>query len=188
MENKPVSVWRGTLNPALMLGFALIIYTLILYFLDKSFDRSIVLAIISIAILIGGLVLGIRSFRDDSRSGILTYGQGVGAGTIISLYAGIIMAVFGIIQYTLIDPELIDKFFALQEEQLIEQGRLSESLIEQQIDLMKKIITPVSLPLFGILNYVFMGVIISLLATIFLKREGDAFKAAMKEVEDQPAE
>jgi MFS family permease len=188
MENKAVSVWKGTLNPALLFGLALIIYSLILYFLDKSFDRSIILGIISFAISIVGFVLGIRSFRDDSRGGVLTYGQGVGAGTVIGLYVGIILAVFGIILYTLIDPELIEKFFVLQEEQLIEQGRIPESLIEQQIDLLRKIVTPVSLPLFGIINYVISGVLISLIASIFLKREGDAFKKAMADVEEEPAE
>jgi len=188
MENKPVSVWKGTLNPALLFGLVLIIYTLILYFLDKTYDRSIVLAIIGFAIAVAGFVLGIRSFRDDSRGGILTYGQGVGAGTVIGLYVGIIVAVFGLILYNLIDPELIEKFFISQEEALIEQGRLPESLIEQQVNLLRKIVTPVSMPFFGIINYVFSGVIISLIASIFLRREGDAFKKAMADIEEEPAE
>ncbi len=188
MENKPVSVWKGTINPALMLGFVLIIYTLILYFLDKTFDRSIVLGIIGFAISIVGYAFGIRSFRNDSRGGILTYGQGVGAGTVIGLYVGIIVAVFGIILYNLIDPELIEKFFISQEEAMIQQGKIPESLIEQQMNLLKKIVTPVSLPLFGIFNYVFTGVIISLVASIFLRREGDAFKKAMADVEEELAE
>jgi len=188
MENKPVSVWKGTINAALLFSLVLIIYSLILYFLDKTFDRSIILGIIGFVISVGGFTLGIRSFRDDSRGGVLTYGQGVGAGTVIGLYAGIIVAAFGIILYTLIDPELIEKFFTTQEEALIEQGRLPESLIEQQIAFMRKIITPVSLPLFGIINYVISGVIISLIASIFLRREGDAFKKAMADVEEEPAE
>ena len=188
MENKPVSVWKGTMNPALLFSLVLIIYTLILYFLDKTFDRSIVLGIIGLLISIGGFTLGIRSFRDDARGGVLTYGQGVGAGTIIGLYVGVILAAFGIILYTLIDPELIEKFFTFQEETLIEQGRLPESLIEQQMVFLRKIVTPVSLPLFGIINYVISGVLIALIASIFLKREGDSFKKAMADVEEEPAE
>ena len=188
MENKPVSVWKGTINPALMFSLVLIIYTLILYFLNKTFDRSIILGIIGFLITVGGIVYGIRSFRDDSRGGFLTYGQGVGAGTVIGLYVGIVLAAFGIILYTLIDPELIEKFFTLQEETLIEQGRFPESLIEQQMSLMRKIVTPISLPLFGIFNYVVSGVLIALIASIFLKKEGDAFKKAMADVEEESAE
>jgi hypothetical protein len=186
MENKPVSVWKGSLNPAIMLGFVLIIYTLILYFLDQSFNRK--LGWISFIIIIAGVVYGIKVFRDDSRAGILSYGQGVGAGTVISLYAGVIMAVFGIILYTVIDPDLINKLYTFMEEQMINQGRLSEAMIEQQMGFMKKLMTPVTVNLFAILNYVFYGVLVSLVASIFLKREGDGFKKAMAEVEDQPAE
>ncbi|GAI83104.1 unnamed protein product [marine sediment metagenome] len=92
MENKKVSVWKGVMNPAIMLGFALIIYSLILYFFDQTFNKS--LGYVSILIIIVDVVLGIRSFREESRGGILSYGQAVGAGTVIGLYAGIIGAIF----------------------------------------------------------------------------------------------
>lgn len=186
MENKNVSVWKGTLNPAMMLGFVLVIYTLILYFLDQTFNSG--LGLISIVILIAGLFLGIKSFRDDSRGGILSYGQAVGAGTVISLYAGIITAVFGYILYTVIDPDLIEKMFTFMEERMIEQGQLPESLIEQQMQLFRKIMTPLTTSLFSILGSVFYGVLISLIVAIFVKREGDGFQKAMADVEDQPAE
>ncbi len=188
MENKPVSVWKGTMNPALLFALVIIIYTLILYFLDKTFDRSVLLGIIGFLIAVAGIVYGIRSFRDDARGGVLSYGQGVGAGTVVGLYAGIVVAAFGIILYTVIDPELIEKFFVAQEETLIEQGRLPESLIEQQMIIMRKIITPVSLPLLGIVNYVITGVLIALIASIFLRREGDSFNKAMADIEEEPAE
>lgn len=188
MANKPVSVWKGTINPALLFSLVLIIYTLVLYFLDKTFEQSIVLGLIGFAISIVGFTYGIKSFRDDSRGGFLTYGQGVGAGTVIGLYVGIVMAAFGIILYTVIDPDLIEKFFINQEETLIERGRFPESAIEQQVNLLRKIVTPISMPLFGIINYVFSGVLISLIASIFLKREGDAFTKAMVDVEEEPAE
>jgi hypothetical protein len=186
MENKPVSVWKGAINPALIFGFVLIIYTLVLYFLDQSFNRK--LGWISFILIVGGVVYGIKVFRDDSRNGVLTYGQGVGAGTVISLYAGIIVAIFGIILYTLIDPDLINKFYTFLEEQMISQGRMPESMIEQQMIFMKKIMTPVTINIFGIFNYVFYGVLISLIASIFMKKEGDGFEKAMAEVEDQSAE
>jgi hypothetical protein len=74
------------------------------------------------------------------------------------------------------------------EEQMIEQGRFSDAMIEQQMALMKKIMTPITVNILAILNYVFYGVLISLVASIFLKKEGDGFQKAMAEVEDQPAE
>jgi len=186
MENKPVSVWKGTLNSALMLGFVLVIYTLVLYFLDKTFSTG--LGLLSLVIMIGGLFLGIKSFRDDSRGGILSYGQSVGAGTVISLYVGIISAVFTYILYTVIDPDLMEKGFTFAEERLIEQGRLSDAMIEQQMQLIRKISSPLISAISGVIGSVFMGVIISLIVAIFVKRDGDSFQQSMAEVEDQPAE
>lgn len=186
MENKKISVWKGSLNPALMLGFALVIYSFILYFLDQNFNRA--LGIINFVIMIAGLVLGIRAFRDESRSGTLSYGQAVGAGTVISLYAGIILAIFTYLLYSLIDPDLIEKYYTFLEDQMIQQGRATEQQIELGMQFNRKILTPATLSIFGILGNVFSGVIISLIAAIFLKREGDPFKQAMKDVEEKPAE
>ncbi len=186
MENKKVSVWKGVMNPAIMLGFALIIFSLILYFFDQTFNKSI--GWIQILIIIVGVVLGIRSFRNESRGGIISYGQAVGAGTVIGLYAGIIGAIFTFLLYKLIDPDLLEKMFTFMEEQMIEKGRVPEEMIEQSMEGMKKIMSPLVISLIVIFNYVFYGVIISLIAGIFLKKEGDAYQKDMAEVEDTSIE
>ena len=186
MENKKVSVWKGVMNPAIMLGFALIIYSLILYFFDQTFNKS--LGYVSILIIIVGVVLGIRSFREESRGGIISYGQTVGAGTVIGLYAGIIGAIFTFLLYKLIDPDLMGKMYTFTEEQMIEKGRIPEEMIEQSMEGMKKIMSPLVISLGVIFNYVFFGVIVSLIAGIFLKKEGDTFQKDMAEVEDTSTE
>ena len=186
MENKPVSVWKGTINPALMLGFVLVIYTLIFYFIGRMYETYV--GLISMAISIVGLVLCIRAFRNDSRNGILSYGGAVGAGTVTSLYAGIILAIFTLLLYKVIDPDQIEKYYTFLEEQMIAQGRATETQMEFAMDFNRKLLTPFTLPILGILGNVFSGVIISLIAAIFLKKEGDGFQKAMADVEDQPAE
>jgi hypothetical protein len=186
MENKKVSVWKGVMNPAIMLGFALIIYSLILYFFDQNFNQT--LGYVSILIIIIGVVLGIRSFRNESQGGILSYGQAVGAGTVIGLYAGIIGAIFTFLLYKLIDPDLLEKLYTFTEEQMIEKGRIPEEMIEQSMEGMKKIMSPLVISLMVIFNYVLYGVIVSLIAGIFLKKEGDTFKKDMAEVENTSTE
>jgi hypothetical protein len=186
MEKTKVSVWKGVLNPAIMLGFALIIFSLILYFFDQFFNRA--LGYVSILIIIIGVVLGIRSFRDESRGGIITYGQAVGAGTVIGLYAGIIGAIFTFLLYKFIDPDLLEKMYTFTEEQFLERGRYSEEMIDQIMEQQKKFMSPLVLSFSSIFNYVFFGVIISLLAAIFLKKEGDKYQKDMAEVGESPPE
>ncbi|MCK4344751.1 MAG: DUF4199 domain-containing protein, partial [Bacteroidales bacterium] len=178
--------WKGVMNPAIMLGFALIIYSLILYFFDQTFNKT--LGYVSILIIIIGVVLGIKSFRNESRGGILSYGQAVGAGTIIGLYAGIIGAIFTFLLYKLIDPDLMEKMYTFMEEQMIEKGNIPEEMIEQSMEVTKKLMSPLVISLGVIFTYVFYGVIVSLIAGIFLKKEGDAYQKDMAEVEDTSTE
>ena len=173
MEKK-VSVWQATLNSGLILGLALVIYTLLLYFLDQTFNKT--LGYISILIIIVGLILGIKAFRDDSRGGLMSYGQGVGAGTIIGLYAGIIGAIFTFLLYKVIDPDLMGKLLTFTEENLVESGRVPEEMIEQTMEIQKKFMTPWIMSVMSIINYVFFGVVVSLIASIFLKKEGNPFQ------------
>ena len=182
MEKK-VSVWQATLNSGLILGLALVIYTLLLYFLDQTFNRS--LGYISILIIIIGLVLGVKSFRDDARGGIMSYGQGVGAGTIIGLYAGIIGAIFTYLLYTVIDPDLTGKLLIFTEEKIIESGRVPEEMIDTIMEQQKKFMVPWIMSIGVVINYVFFGVVVSLIACIFLKKEGNPFQQEAKEPEEK---
>ncbi len=182
MEKK-VSVWQATLNSGLILGLALVIYTLLLYFLDQTFNKS--LGYVSILIIIGGLVLGIKSFRDDARGGIMSYGQGVGAGTVIGLYAGIIGAIFTFLLYKVIDPDLLGKLLTFTEEKYLESGRVPEEMIDQIMKSQKKFMTPLVLSVSSIFSNVFFGVVVSLIASIFLKKEDSPFQQEATEPEEK---
>jgi len=173
MEKK-ISVWQATLNSGLILGLALVIYTLLLYFLDQTFNKS--LGYVSILIIIIGLVLGVKSFRDDARGGIMSYGQGVGAGTVIGLYAGIIGAIFTFLLYEVIDPDLMGKLLTFTEEKIAETGRVPEEMIEQTMEIQKKFMAPWIMSISAVIGTVFYGVVVSLIASIFLKKEGTPFQ------------
>ena len=173
MEKK-VSVWQATLNSGLILGLALVIYTLLLYFLDQTFNTS--LGYVSYLIIIIGLVLGIKSFRDDARGGIMSYGQGVGAGTVIGLYAGIIGAIFTYLLYTVIDPDLMGKLLTFTEEKLIETGRVPEEMMDQTMEFQKKLMAPWIMSISAVIGTVFFGVVVALIACIFLKKESTPFQ------------
>ncbi len=169
MENK-VSVWKANLNAGIILALLGMVWTLILWFLDQTSNNK--LGMVFFAILIIGLFLGIKSYRDKYRNGFITYGQSLGAGVIIMLYYSIFTAIFTYILYKFIDPNLLDKMLALTEEKLLEKG-LTEGMIEQSMQIQKKIMTPLIISLSGILSNVFFGAILSLIISLFTKREGN---------------
>ncbi|NOY36327.1 MAG: DUF4199 domain-containing protein [Chlorobi bacterium] len=170
METTKTSVWKGTLNAGLILGLVLVLYGLILWFFDQSLNKT--LGAFSYIIIIVGLYLGIKDFRDNSRGGVLSYGGVIGTGTVISLYVGIIGAVFAIILYKFIDPGLIDKLISFSEQKLVDRGMTDEQ-IEMAMKISGKFMNPYFIAINTLWGYVFIGVIISLFEGIFLKREGE---------------
>lgn len=88
------------------------------------------------------------------------------------LYYSIVSAIFAYILYTYIDPGLIEKMLAMTEETMLDKG-IPESAIEQGMKIQEKVMVPWVLSLGGILNGLLFGTIISLILSIFIKREGN---------------
>lgn len=169
MENK-VSVWKANLNTGIIIGLIGIVWTLFLWFIDQSMNQA--LGAIFYIVLIVGLVLGIRSYRDKYRKGFLTYGQSLGAGVIIMLYYSIIAAIFTYVLYVFIDPSMPEKILAVTEQKLIDRG-MAESMIEQSMKIQSKIMVPWVMSLFALIGGVFNGTILSLIISIFTRKEGN---------------
>lgn len=121
-------------------------------------------------ILIVGLFFGMRAVRNASRDGSMSYGRGVGTGTLIALFSGIISAVFVYIYGTAINPEYHDLILEIQTQNLEESG-----LPQAQYDQAVSILNIVTGPFFAALIVFFMapllGVIFSLIVAIFVKRK-----------------
>ena len=169
MENQ-VSVWKANLNTGLILGLLGVVWTLFLWFIDQSMNQT--LGLVFLVVIIAGLVLGIRSYRDKYKNGFITYGQSLGAGVIIMLYYSIISAVFTYIMYSFIDPGMPEKMLAATEQRLLDRG-MSEGIIEQSMNFQAKIMVPWVLSLSGLFNGVLSGTVFSLIISIFTRKEGN---------------
>ncbi|MCX6320433.1 MAG: DUF4199 domain-containing protein [Bacteroidia bacterium] len=170
MEQK-VNPWKSNLTNGLILALVGVVYSLIMYFLNLSLNKTqgYVMMIIQIALL----YFLIKSYRDNYMHGQITYGQSVGAGVIICLYYAIIMAIFGYILYTIIDPGLVTKQLAAAEEAMRAKGNLTEAQIETAMKFTGKIMKPGIMSISGIFISMIWGTILSLIVSIFIKKEGN---------------
>lgn len=173
MEDSNRLLLKSTMNNGAILGLALIIFTLLLWMLDATTNRN--LSFISYGIIIAGLYLAIKSFRDQEQGGYITYGRALGAGTLTSVFAGIITSFFTFLLYTLIDPGLIDKTYLIMEQAYYDAG-MSDNQIEAAMSIAKRFTNPVMMMVLGFLGSVLMGFIFSLILSIFLKKEADPFQ------------
>lgn len=169
MENK-VSVWKANLNNGIILGLAGVVFSLVLWFMDQSLNRS--LGYIWLLVLIVALYFMIKSYRDNYLKGFITYGQSLGAGVVIMLYYAIISAIFAFILYKFIDPNLTEKMLAMAEEAMVERG-VPEAAMEQGLKVQQKMMTPGVLAISSVVTTMFFGTIMSLLISIFTRREGN---------------
>jgi len=166
-NNTKAPMLKPALNYGAILGIALVIYQTILYFAHLATNNF--MGMLSYLIVIAGIYLAARKFRDDFCSGSITYGRALGFSTLTIIFASFILAVFTYIQYTIIDPGLIERILEIAEENMINQG-----MPEEQIDIAmtwaEKFTTPGVLTFNVFFGMVLIGVLISLITSIFVKK------------------
>ena len=168
MENQSNPVLKSAMNYGLYLGLALVLNSVVFYVMGKPFSE--VSGYLNYLIIIGILAWAMWSFREYLREEGLSYSRALGFGTLLSLFASLIVAFYTFVLYKIIDPGLLDKFMAFLEENLLKAGR-PENQIETMINMYKKVLTPLTFSIGQIFGLTFMGFIFSLIMAIFFKRQ-----------------
>jgi hypothetical protein len=171
-ENKKPSLLKSTVNYGAMLGLALVIYSLLLWMFDATFNQS--LGYVSFAITVGGIILATRAYRDQELGGYISYGQAIGVGTLTALFSGVITVIFTWLLYNVIDTGLAERNFIFMEEAYYAAG-MSDEQIDVALMMAKRFTTPLIMAVMGIIGSVFFGFIFSLVTSAFLKKEGYPF-------------
>jgi hypothetical protein len=168
MEEKKSTFWKSTVYWGGILGIVLIIYSLLLYFLDLSLETWV--SWISYLIYIGGILYASISYRNTEMGGVITYGQALGFGTVVAVIASIISSVYSYIFMEFIDPGMVEKMLQMAEEKLIESG-MPEDQIDMVIEMQRKFMKPWLMSLIAIPASSFFGFIFALITSIFVQKK-----------------
>lgn len=177
METKPNNFISHTLNYGLLTGGGLVLFSLLMYSLDIDFKNP--LMYLAFLILAGGIFLGIKSYRDKCLGGFISYGKCIAVGTMISLYASILLAIYSYLFFTFFDQSMVQKVLDATEEDLIKKGMPDEQ-IEIAMKYTAKFMQPLWMSVMSILMYTFWGTIISLIFGIFTKKVDPSFEGQFK--------
>lgn len=164
MEQKG-SLLKSSLNYGLITGIAMIVFSLLVWMLDAMFVTGI--NMVSYLILAGGIFLGTKAFRDNVQGGFMSYGQGLGVGTLIALVAAVLSGVFSMIMMKYIDPDLIDKMMAVTEEQML-KNNVPEEQMQAGLEMSRKMMSFAWI--IAIFTTTLIGFIISLIVSAILKK------------------
>lgn len=169
MEKKNTSVLVNALIWGAIIGLVSIVYSVILYMLNQTLNRT--LGYFAFVILIAGLAFAMKNYRDNVLDGVLPFGKAFGFGVLVVLVSALIGGIYGYLLYTVIDPDLVGKMMDMSTEQMLERG-LTEDQVEQALEVTKRFMTPVFIFISGFVVNLLMGGVLSLIiAAIFKKDE-----------------
>ena len=167
LETKKASPMKTSLKWGIIGGVLLIIFQLLKYLLAENyFDSNWVDYLVPTVLLILVIVMAQKEHRDNELNGRMTFGRALGVGVLVSLFAGILGAIYTFVFMNFIlSPVEMEKFIGMA----MEKGResssveLSDDAIEMQEKMVRFMFKPLILAGMGIFGTTFTGAIISLI-------------------------
>jgi len=177
---------KSSMYHGAMVGAGIIIFSILAFVFGydefSPNEKFNFLSLIPYFIIIFGIILGQKNFRDKILDGKITYGKSVGYGVLVAIFASILHSFYLIIFLKYIEPATLQLIFDITEQNFINSG-MSSTEIKEVMTLSKKFILP-SL-IFGIaINYGIFGLIISLFSSIKIKNvKVNSFDEQMKNID-----
>jgi multisubunit Na+/H+ antiporter MnhC subunit len=149
------------------------IFMLLLYFTGYQTEKLATgqhLNWLGLLIPIVLLYLGIKAVRDEKPAVAFTYGQGVGAGMVISVFAGLMGAVYSWFHFTFINTRFMDYTMDMIREKWSAAG-MSAAQMDRAEGITRTMMSPIPQALIGLLFTLIIGLCISLIMAAILKRD-----------------
>ncbi|RNI24478.1 DUF4199 domain-containing protein [Rufibacter latericius] len=177
--NEQVLINEPAVTPAsvgvrfgIMTGFASIIFSLVLYLTGLHLNKGV--SYLGTIIPIIGIVMAYRYYKRENH-GFMSYGQGLGTGTILATVSGVLSGVFTYIYLKFVDSNIIQQIRNASIEEMENKG-MSDEQIEQATSMTEKFTTPEMMLVFGVVGAVILGFILSLIIAAIMKRNRPEFE------------
>ena len=178
METTLAKPYQTAMKYGALTGIVLILDSVSLYALDLMQNRG--LQYIGYLILLVGIILGTKEYRDKIRGGSISYSQALGAGVLISVFAGILLAFYTFIFVKFIYPGFIEKMKQIAEQQMIEKRGMSDEQAEQAMKYASMFMSPGVMAFMIVISYAFFGLLLSLITSAFMKKEPTSFDSMVE--------
>lgn len=175
-ETQDVSKKSIAIKYGLISGMVGIIMFLIQDFAGIAGDQDYSWVIMAVSVVIYAVIIALAhkeyiKFGD----GHMNYGEGLGLGTLVALVSSIISSVFTYLYISFISPAYLENMRQQQIIAMEEQG-MSDSEIEQAMQVAENFSGPTAILIFGILGGVFFGFLVSLVVSAFTKKTRQEFE------------
>lgn len=165
MNNRP-TVFQTGMKYGIIIGLISIILSAVQYL--AALERNTTLTVIGIAILVGGIYLAHKYFKEQG-DGFMRYGQGLGIGTLVAGFSGVLSGIFNYIYLAFVDDSLLSKTLNDQRIKFEEQG-MSDEQIDQAMKITEQLSTPGWTIVWIIVFSLLFGFLISLIVSAITKK------------------
>lgn len=170
MEEKPKSVAMNGITYGIITGVVMILFDLILYLFNLHLDANVTWIVY--VILIGGMIWGTLDYRKKVLSGFMSYGKAFSTSILIALFATILVAVYTFLFFQVIAPDAVQDVIELSRQSALERNpEMTDEQLEQAMQMTSFAMTPIGMAIMGMVSQFIIGVILSLITSIFLKKE-----------------
>lgn len=185
MESIRPSILRPAMTYGLIIALVIIILAVLTWI--TGLDGVKLMQWISWVAYFAVLYFCLKNWRDHYHGGYIRYGQSLSAGILFMFFASVIYAFYNVIYLTWIDPTAVDRMLDIMEEAYYKQG-LTEEQVTAMMNFATKLRGPGMQFFSVIIGTTFIGVILSLIVSIFIRREGDPYQQAMSEIDNTDKE
>ncbi len=169
-EGDTSSLGKTALNFGIITGVGIIVLNLIFYLtgsLPTSWFNNL-----SYLVLVGGVALSMKNFRDEVCGGYVSYGRALGFGTLMVFFASVIYGLYSLLLFAYIEPDLAKVYLERTEEQLIiNNPDISDEELDMILAAYEQTLRPGFRLVGAVFSYTFMGFVFSLIIAAFFKKK-----------------
>lgn len=166
------STARVAMKYGVLASVVIMIYSTIINISGLSQNKM--LSSLSFVFMVIAIVLAMKNFR-EKNGGYMTYGEGLGLGTLVSGVMGLLSSAFSMFYMQFIDNTLLTQGMDQVREDM-ERSGLDDSQIDQAMELSQKVMSPGVVFAIGVFGFILMGLIISLVVAAIIRREKPVFE------------
>ncbi len=190
MSDEKKLMWKTASTHGLIVGAILIVMALLVWV--AGIQQAVWLRYMNWTLVIGSVYYSMKNWRDQYLGGFIRYRQALGYGVAVMFFASIVFGFYNIVYINYLDPESLQRSLDFVEQTYYERG-MAEEQIELAMELAERMQTPFFQAISTMFGTTFLGLLISLIVALFIRKEGDPFQQVMKNVpevinEDQDAE
>ncbi|WP_187264308.1 DUF4199 domain-containing protein [Pontibacter beigongshangensis] len=172
MTEKQPTVASVAIKYGIAGGVIAVLYSAILMIFGESTNKW--LGFLSYLILVGAIVIAMQQFKRENE-GYMSYGQGLGLGTLVATIMGLLSGIFMVIYTTFIDPDHFATIMDQQRMELEERG-MSDEQIDSALAIGESMSGPFTTLIMSIVGFALIGLLLSLVISAIMKKNRPQFE------------